>query len=89
MSLLARVYGVFTIKSSLFEPLDVMIMQNTVKLNNKNNQKIVFDLKGSTVGRYKKLSEKNLSNLMKNSNCKEVLKDINFKELQGKKAIKI
>jgi hypothetical protein len=64
-------------------------MQNTVKLNNKNNPKLVFDLKGSTIGRYKKLTEKTLSNLMKNGNCKEVLKDINFKELQGKKAIKM
>lgn len=29
MSLIARIYGIFTIKTNFFEPLDVMIMQNT------------------------------------------------------------
>ena len=28
-SLLARIYGVFTIKTSVFAPVDIIIMQNT------------------------------------------------------------
>ena len=50
-SLLARIYGVFTFKTNYFAPIDVIIMQNTCDLQNKTNQKMVFDLKGSTVGR--------------------------------------
>ena len=54
-SLLARIYGVFTIKSNYFDQLDIMIMQNTSLLENKNNPKMVFDLKGSTVKRKTKV----------------------------------
>jgi 1-phosphatidylinositol-4-phosphate 5-kinase len=32
-SLLARIYGLYTIKSSVFSPLDVIIMQNTADLH--------------------------------------------------------
>lgn len=51
-SLIARIYGVFTIKTNLFASLDVMIMQNTCLLKNKLNNKITFDIKGSTTNRY-------------------------------------
>ena len=54
-SLLARIYGIFTIKTDYFSPLDVIVMQNTVQLTSKENPKMVFDLKGSTVGRLTKL----------------------------------
>lgn len=50
-SLLARIYGVFTIKTNYFTPLDVIIMENTSKVTDKNNKKMTFDLKGSTQGR--------------------------------------
>ena len=36
-SLLARIYGVFTIKNSYFADLDVIVMQNTVRLSSKRN----------------------------------------------------
>lgn len=51
-SLLARIYGVFTIKTNYFTPLDVIIMQNTCRLTSKKNRKMTFDLKGSSKGRY-------------------------------------
>ena len=50
-SLLSRIYGLFTLKSKFFDPIDVIIMGNTSYLN-KKNEKMVFDLKGSTKGRY-------------------------------------
>ena len=36
-SLLARIYGVFTIKNNYFADLDVIVMQNTVRMTNKRN----------------------------------------------------
>ena len=36
-SLLAIIYGIFTIKTKSFAPVDVIIMQNTVKVFNKQN----------------------------------------------------
>ena len=48
MSLLARIYGLYTIKSSVFSPLDIIIMQNTTMLHNKSSDKLTFDIKGST-----------------------------------------
>lgn len=30
LSLIARIYGVYTIRSSAFEAVDVLVMQNTV-----------------------------------------------------------
>ena len=34
-SLLARIYGVYTIKSNYFDSLDVVVMQNTCRLLNQ------------------------------------------------------
>jgi 1-phosphatidylinositol-4-phosphate 5-kinase len=35
-SILARIYGVFTIKSNYFDPLDILIMQNTALVQEGN-----------------------------------------------------
>ena len=69
-SLLARIYGVFTIKTSHFPDLDFVIMQNTVKLFNKANSKLTFDLKGSKTKRWVKVSASDIHS--------KVLKDMNF-----------
>jgi len=53
-SLLARIYGVFTIKTNVFKSVDVIVMQNTVMLGHKKNPAMWFDLKGSTKGRLTK-----------------------------------
>jgi hypothetical protein len=54
-SLIAKIYGVYTIKTDRFAPLDFIIMENTVKLVDPNNQTVCFDLKGSTFNRFTKL----------------------------------
>ena len=50
-SLLARIYGLYTIKTNVFKSVDVVVMQNTA-LKNKSNPSMSFDLKGSSKGRY-------------------------------------
>ena len=48
-SLIARIYGVFTLESNVFSPVDIVIMQNTGRINGP--QRLIFDLKGSKVNR--------------------------------------
>jgi hypothetical protein len=55
MSLLARIYGVFTVNSNYFDPLDIIIMQNTASTT---HEKMVFDLKGSVHNRKVKFDRK-------------------------------
>jgi len=50
-SFLARIYGIFTIKSNYYGNVNIIIMQNTANLFNKKNKSYSFDLKGSLVGR--------------------------------------
>jgi hypothetical protein len=52
LSLLARIYGIFTFKNNYFPPLDVVLMQNTINRASKDSMMMTFDLKGSTVKRY-------------------------------------
>jgi hypothetical protein len=73
-SLLARIYGVFTLKSAEYNEVNVMIMQNTAHVRRKSSQKIQFDLKGSFVGRTTKIS----SDIRKLWDEKRIFKDCNF-----------
>jgi 1-phosphatidylinositol-4-phosphate 5-kinase len=75
-SLIAKIYGVFTIKTDRFAPLDFMIMENTVRTG-ETNSKVLFDLKGSTFKRLSKLKVEDL-NWRKKMNCSKVLKDLNW-----------
>lgn len=68
-SLIARIYGVFTIKTNIFANLDVMIMQNTCLLKNKLNDKMIFDIKGSTTNRKTHLTGKNNKFWNSSFNC--------------------
>ena len=51
-SLLARIYGIFTIKTPLVNSIDLIILQNTAQFYQQKNKLYEFDLKGSTIGRY-------------------------------------
>ena len=50
-SMMARIYGLFTIKTNYFEPLEVMVMQNTFKSSNDSDCVLKFDIKGSIIAR--------------------------------------
>ena len=77
-SLLARIYGIFTVKTNYFDPLDIIVMQNTSLLESKSNPKMIFDLKGSTVNRKEHLDTKFWKNSL---NQKKILKDLNYLEI--------
>ena len=47
MSLLAKIYGIFTIVTKDLVPLNIVIMQNTAVLVNPDQGFFNFDLKGS------------------------------------------
>ena len=53
-SMLAKIYGVFTINRAWMNPVTVMLMENTLQIVNPSNLFATFDLKGSTYGRKSK-----------------------------------
>lgn len=57
-SLLARIYGVFSLKTNIFSSVDILIMQNITYAGvfQRSVPKMTFDLKGSLYGRMTKLS---------------------------------
>ena len=73
-SLLARIYGIFTIKTKQFPDLDFIVMQNTVRLYNKANSKLTFDIKGSKTKRWVKVTSSELHS--------KVLKDMNLLKMK-------
>ena len=58
-TLLAKIYGLYTIKTNVFDPLDIILMQNTSMLQDPSNDRLLFDLKGSISNRKSKLGKKN------------------------------
>lgn len=53
-SLLAKIYGMFTIERRLMASVTVMLMENTLQIGNPDELLATFDLKGSTHGRKSK-----------------------------------
>lgn len=49
-SLIAKIFGVFTVKVASLSPVTVILMENTLRLNS-DNLEYLFDLKGSWVAR--------------------------------------
>ena len=82
-SLICRIYGIFTIKTALFSPVDIMVMQHTANLFNKKNKKYEFDLKGSLFQRYRTPFSLNLATKQhqKLPIYNRVLQDVNFRLL--------
>ena len=75
-SLLARIYGVFTFSTDIFDPLDIIIMQNTARVP-KGQQRVAFDLKGSLIKRKVRFDPSDY--FVKDA---PTLKDVNFLEVQ-------
>jgi 1-phosphatidylinositol-4-phosphate 5-kinase len=67
-SLLAKIFGVFTVKTGSTNEVHLMLMENTLQLKNPDGLKYIFDLKGSLVDR--KISGKISSST--------TMKDVNF-----------
>jgi hypothetical protein len=77
-SLLARIYGVYTVKMEDIEPVSLILMGNSKKAATKNIE-YVFDLKGSFVNRVVK--GKGLKNTA-------TLKDVNLLDICKEKLVK-
>lgn len=50
-SLLAKIFGVFTVNTKEMHKVHIMLMENTMQLQEPNNLRFIFDLKGSSVNR--------------------------------------
>ena len=50
-SLLAKIFGVFTLKTDTTQEVHLMLMENTLQLKNPAGLEYIFDLKGSLVDR--------------------------------------
>lgn len=50
-SMLARIYGVYTVRSFGIQPVNIMLMAHTLKIKDPEMVQAVFDLKGSYVNR--------------------------------------
>ena len=50
-SLITRIYGAFTIKTNIFSPVDIVIMQNITYKKGDGDYCLTFDLKGNTKNR--------------------------------------
>ena len=73
-SLIARIYGVFKVKMEAISPVNLILMANTIQVSSSQNIQNVFDLKGSIVNRFVKIT-----NATKNTST---LKDLNFQEIK-------
>ena len=62
-SLLAKIFGVFTINTESMKEVHVMLMENTAQLRDATQITHVFDLKGSTVDRMVKGATKRSTTL--------------------------
>jgi 1-phosphatidylinositol-4-phosphate 5-kinase len=76
-SILARIYGIYTVKMEEVEPVNLILMGNTKKSNDKMIEH-VFDLKGSFINREVKGKVKNTT----------TLKDLNLLALKKEKIVR-
>ena len=51
-SLLAKIFGCFTVNTPYMKKVHIMLMENTMQLNKADELTNVFDLKGSLVDRF-------------------------------------
>lgn len=69
-SLLARVYGIYSIEFKGLESIHIILMGNTLRWQNRSDISKIYDLKGSTFNRFVKLDQ--------TIKATSTLKDINF-----------
>jgi|LauGreDrversion4_2_1035121.scaffolds.fasta_scaffold81959_3 hypothetical protein len=71
-SLLARIYGIFTVFLEDIDPVHLILMANTIRVKSKEKKAIdcLFDLKGSLVGRLTKDTDPNSTPILKDLNIR-------------------
>lgn len=66
-------------KTNVFDPVSIIVMQNTTLLESPKSAKMVFDLKGSTTNRYVGITEDEMLKSNTTCNLAKVMKDNNFR----------
>jgi hypothetical protein len=61
--LIAKIYGVFTLKSPIVREVNVLLMENTIAKSQNSLITAEFDLKGSTVDRESKVGSSGLKDV--------------------------
>lgn len=67
-SMLAKIFGVFTVNTRYMKKVHVMLMENTIQLKNANLMTHIFDLKGSSFQRLVKGDNLSPSTTLKDEN---------------------
>jgi len=69
-SLLARIYGIFTVRLEDIDPIHILLMENTMQYvsGNKISVNSTYDLKGSLVGRLNKDKDASNTDILKDWN---------------------
>ena len=70
-SLLARIYGVYRVHMKNYDPVNLMMMGNTLKFHHADHISRIYDLKGSRVAR-------NVNYNPDTDKRTKTLKDLNF-----------
>jgi hypothetical protein len=74
-SLIARLYGIFSVKIDGIEPVNLLLMAHTISTSDCSQIERIFDLKGSSVNRETSYDDRTLkdTNLKKMLMTKEVV----------------
>jgi 1-phosphatidylinositol-4-phosphate 5-kinase len=78
-SIIAKIYGLYSIKSNFFDEVTIYVMQNTLK---NENEMMLFDLKGSLYKRIVPFKEKWWNTKKSHKKC---MKDLNYLEIMRSK----
>lgn len=81
-NMLAKIYGIFTVRMDQFEPIHVMIMQNTIPAVENTELQYVFDLKGSQINREVLKGVPNKDIIKRGPTGGQVLKDFDYVRLE-------
>lgn len=84
-TMIAKIFGIFEIRIDMFEPISVMIMQNTLPSVPDSELHYVFDMKGSQINRevLKSHSASHLKHLKHTGG--RILKDLDYIRLKEAK----
>jgi hypothetical protein len=83
-SLMARIYGIYTVKMEDVAPVSLIMMANSVQVLSKHRIRQSFDLKGSSINRNVKVNE----NLKGTTTLKDVNLTTILKLIEKRKPLK-
>jgi len=73
-SLIARIYGVFKVQMEDIQPVNLLLMANTIRCDSSNLIQNIFDLKGSIINREVTITKKTTNT--------STLKDLNLQRIK-------